>query len=332
MKNLLLLILLITVTKFGFTEGSAPIINKLSVAVELQGEQGVEQTIVRAVVNQKKLRYTYSIIKGKARIKKVKDFAILSNIQSESVTIKLKVTNKEKKSAEKTVTYSVAQVNKSEIYRDKDAWTQSVTGILKKNPAFKFQTRNDKLAMVLIIGNSISMGYTPFVQKELKEKCNVYRIPTNAGSTFTGLKELNNWLADEKWDVIHFNFGLHDLKKLLNNKLDLKGEQVATPTVYKKNLEIFVRRLQKQTKAKLIFATTSTVPKGSEGRVAGDEIVYNKIALEIMKKYNIEIDDQYSLTKEHPKDQLPKNVHFKASGKKRQAQQVAKKILEALEK
>jgi hypothetical protein len=66
------------------------------------------------------------------------------------------------------------------------------------------------LPRVLLIGDSISMGYTLDVRELLKGKANVHRIPTNGGPTTNGLKNIKAWLGDSKWDVIHFNWGLHD--------------------------------------------------------------------------------------------------------------------------
>jgi hypothetical protein len=68
------------------------------------------------------------------------------------------------------------------------------------------------LPRVLLIGDSISIGYTLDVREMLKGKANVHRIPTNGGPTTNGLKSIKAWLGDSKWDVIHFNWGLHDLK------------------------------------------------------------------------------------------------------------------------
>src|SRR5512133_119554 len=70
------------------------------------------------------------------------------------------------------------------------------------------------LPRVLLIGDSISMGYTLPVRTLLAGKANVHRPPENCGDTARGVKSLDKWLGDGKWDVIHFNFGLHDLKYL----------------------------------------------------------------------------------------------------------------------
>lgn len=68
------------------------------------------------------------------------------------------------------------------------------------------------LPRVLILGDSISIGYTLQVRELLKGKANVHRPATNCFSTREGAQQLDQWLGKDKWDVIHFNFGLHDLK------------------------------------------------------------------------------------------------------------------------
>ena len=68
------------------------------------------------------------------------------------------------------------------------------------------------LPQVLIIGDSISIGYFKPLQKRLKDVAIVSHNQGNAQHTANGLKMLNEWLGDTHWDVIHFNHGLHDLK------------------------------------------------------------------------------------------------------------------------
>jgi hypothetical protein len=68
------------------------------------------------------------------------------------------------------------------------------------------------LPRVLLIGDSISMSYTLPVRELLEGKANVQHPPENCENTALGLKQLDSWLGTKKWDVIHFNFGLHDLK------------------------------------------------------------------------------------------------------------------------
>ena len=67
------------------------------------------------------------------------------------------------------------------------------------------------LLRVLMIGDSISWATRcPF--ETARGKANLHRIPDNGGPTTHGIQFLESWLGKDKWDVIHFNFGLHDLK------------------------------------------------------------------------------------------------------------------------
>src|SRR5690606_6324309 len=62
-----------------------------------------------------------------------------------------------------------------------------------------------ELPRVLLIGDSISIGYTLDVREMLKGEANVHRPPANCRSTNQGMISLDSWLGKEKWDVIHFN-------------------------------------------------------------------------------------------------------------------------------
>jgi acyl-CoA thioesterase-1 len=203
------------------------------------------------------------------------------------------------------------------------------------NPAYKQVEDVPGLPRVLLLGDSISIGYTVAVREQLKGKANVHRPATNCGPTTNGVKNIDAWLGDSKWDVIHFNFGLHDLKYVDatgKNVEPTKGRQQVSHDDYAKNLETIVARLKK-TGAKLIFCTTTPVPEGSQARVKGDELQYNKIATNIMKNNDVAIDDLYDYALPKLKEiQLPANVHFSPEGSKVLAKQVAESITLALEK
>ena len=137
------------------------------------------------------------------------------------------------------------------------------------------------LPRVLLIGDSISMGYTIPVRKLLEGKANVQRIPTNGGPTSRGVENIEEWLGDEPWDVIHFNWGLHDLKRMKDGKVDISGEWQVAPEDYEKNLISLVSRLQ-ATGATLIWAMTTPVPEGASMRIPGDDVEANEIARRVM--------------------------------------------------
>ncbi len=205
-----------------------------------------------------------------------------------------------------------------------------------KDPALAPIEDTAGLPRVLLIGDSISIGYTLPTREVLRGVANVHRIPVNGSSTDVGLTKLDAWLAtggaDKKWDVIHFNWGLHDLKHWKDGKLDPAGPQLNAVDQYEKNLREIVARL-KRTGAKLIFATTTPVPEGSGGRVAGDEVKYNTAALRVMKSEGVAIDDLHAFAAPKLAEiQRPANVHFNADGHKALAGQVAASIKTALGK
>lgn len=190
----------------------------------------------------------------------------------------------------------------------------------KGDPAFAPVTDDPKLPRVLIIGDSISIGYTVPLQKELVGKANVHRIPVNGGPSSRGVEQIDSWLGDGHWDLIQFNFGLHDLRAM-----DGRPHQI-TIEDYESNLRKLVDRLEK-TGAVLIWRNTTPVPEGAQSRKTGDEIRYNAVAEKIMKEHGIEIDDHYSFVLPRMNElMLPKNVHFKQEGSAELAKLSAKSI------
>ena len=207
-----------------------------------------------------------------------------------------------------------------------------------KNPSQAIDVpRITELPKVLIIGDSISIGYTPYVAQILKDKAVVRHNKANAQHTGTGLKKLDNWLGNTKWDVIHFNWGLWDLcyrharSKVQGHRDKINGTVTTTLVQYEKNLDKLVSRLNK-TGAKLIWACTTVVPENEAGRIVGDAKKYNDVAARVMKKYGVKTDDLYTLTKGFPAKlfKAPGNVHYTKAGYKKIAAKVAGSITAAL--
>lgn len=188
------------------------------------------------------------------------------------------------------------------------------------------------LPSVLLIGDSISIGYTLGVREALRGRWNVDRPPENCKSTLKILARLDAWLAGRHYDVIHFNAGLHDLKhvRVANGPIGddvLLDVGVGTRWVplpdYTRNLEAIVLRL-KRTGARLIFATTTPVPAGAKGRIPSDVVAYNAAALAVMAKHGVEIDDLNRVAILAP--QPERQVHFTTAGNRLLAEAVAAAI------
>lgn len=189
------------------------------------------------------------------------------------------------------------------------------------------------LPRVLLIGDSISIGYTRAVRAQLAGRANVHRPGENCGDTFYGLERLEDWLGAGPWTIIHFNFGLHDLKYLDeqgNYVARGQGRQVASLDEYGRNLRELVKRLHR-TGARLIFATTTPVPAGAPGRVEGSEQAYNEVALRVMRENGVGIDDLNAYVRSRPPGiHLPHNVHFTPAGYDELARVVAGNVESAL--
>jgi acyl-CoA thioesterase-1 len=180
------------------------------------------------------------------------------------------------------------------------------------------------LPRVLLIGDSISIGYTVRVREALRGKANVHRVPDNCGATKKGVEQIDNWLGNGKWDVIHFNFGLHDVRRL-------DGDVVYVPaSLYEENLRRLAKRM-KRTGAKLVWATTTPAPPepkpGQFRRVPRDVRTYNEIAGRIMTENGIASNDLYSAVAGQTAELQPKgDVHFNSKGYDVLAGHVAKQI------
>jgi len=210
------------------------------------------------------------------------------------------------------------KANEGETVADSDSSRNNAMKPIKDDPA---------LPRVLLIGDSISIGYTIPVRELLKDKANVHRIPQNGGATEVGLEKMKSWLGEGKWDVIHFNFGLHDAK------YSSETTQRATREQYAANLKSLIVQM-KATGAKLVFATTTPVPKGgvlSPTRRFDSIEERNKIASALMQEQGVAVDDLYTVV-------LPlmatvgreNDVHFAPEGYAVLAKAVAKSIETAL--
>ena len=179
------------------------------------------------------------------------------------------------------------------------------------NPAIRPIQDVAGLPRVLLIGDSISIGYTLQVRKLLEGRANVHRIPVNGGATEVGLEKMNKWLGNGKWDVIHFNFGLHDAKHKSATEFRASREQ------YADNLRKLIA-LMKPTGAKLIFATTTPIPKGgklSPSRIFDDIEARNEIARKVMSENGVSVDDLYgTILPQVAEVGRPNDVHFKPEG------------------
>ena len=205
----------------------------------------------------------------------------------------------------------------------------------KPNPAMQPPKVQEGLPHVLLIGDSISIGYMVPARDQLKGIANVWRPPTNCGPTTKGVEALDSWLGDRKWDVIHFNFGLHDLKYMGPNNQNLADPKAKTShqqvpiDEYAANLRKIATRLKK-TGATVIWRETTPTPEGAKGRVPGDSKRYNEAAAKVMEEIGgIQTDAMYDFAAKHA-EQLKANVHYSKAGSAKLAEHVAASVKAAI--
>lgn len=185
-----------------------------------------------------------------------------------------------------------------------------------KETAWDFVADDPKLPRVLLVGDSISRGYTLAVRHALAGKANVHRAPENCGPTANGLKKLAVWLGSGKWDLVHFNFGIHDRETPLAD--------------YEQRLDEIAVRLE-ATGAVLVWASSTPLPAKSTYGANDAIITRNEIAARLMTKHRIPVDDLYAeIAPRLAEFQLPNDVHFKGAGYDFLGQKVAAEIINAL--
>lgn len=227
----------------------------------------------------------------------------------------------------------------------KKAWFNLCT-FASERYQFRYIEPINGLPKVFIYGDSISIAYTEYVRASLKNKACVFRLHENGTSSNVFIEKMEamkqamfqphlteGW--NFKWDVIHFNVGLHDLKYVVDGRLDKQnGTQVSSLETYENNLRSIIDYLKTEyPKAKLVFATTTPVPEGEPGRIAGDAKRYNMVALNVMKEHkDVIINDlhEFSIPVLEEFAVRPGDVHFKAQGARLQGMEVARVIGDAI--
>ena len=165
---------------------------------------------------------------------------------------------------------------------------------------------------LLLLGDSIRMGYDKAVQKSLKGVANVYFPAENcrfASFVLRYLHEYARLIPDGSPDIIHWNAGLWDCLRLFE-------EEPHTPKdVYAYYIERICIRIKKLfPDAKVIFATCTTVLSEQmriDFKRYNEEIAeYNRIAVDVVKKHGFEINDLYAVSAQLPESAHSDPVHY----------------------
>lgn len=179
-----------------------------------------------------------------------------------------------------------------------------------------------KLPKVALLGDSIRMGYAPIVVKRLEGKAIVVEPKINCGDSANVLAKLVTWTIEQQPDIVHFNCGIHDIKKDKQT-----GRFQVPPEQYEANLRKIVETLRKETPAKVIFATTTPIlddqaaqqrEKASYALLDASTVEYNRIAVRVMQELSVPVDDLRAVCGEGDQRRqrfTNDGVHFTAAGR-----------------
>ena len=185
-------------------------------------------------------------------------------------------------------------------------------------------TNQHDLPRILLIGDSITRAYGPRVEDRLKGLGYVGRMATSKSLGDPALLEqVALVLQEQRFDIIHFNNGLH------GHEYSEDEYRAAFP-------ELLSTIRRNAPGSRLVWASSTDAREpGHLDRVTPYTervIERNRIAAAIASKEGIPVDDLFSLVKDHPEWHVNDGVHFNEEGVQAQAAQVTAVLKEMLAK
>ena len=235
---------------------------------------------------------------------------------------------------------------------DKVAW------MLQTNALEKTVTVSAGLPNVLVLGDSISIGYTPFLRKRLAGVANVMRPKKNCAATQFYLRKrggMRDWVGTNRWNVIVVNCGIWDFCYMKGDPLKTdhywrpnkeeeklpplergtairaRGFHVRTPIPeYAENLKTILSYL-KSTGATVFFALTTPCPSYQHDDRCGLARAYNEVAAYVCKGLSVPTIDLYAVG-ERNYDHQPDHCHYDDVGNDALAECICAEVKRALGK
>ena len=173
------------------------------------------------------------------------------------------------------------------------------------------------MAKVILVGDSIRMGYQAVVRAQCAAMAEIWGPEENGGNSRNVLEHLHEWVVGRQPDMVHVNCGLHDIRR------EFGAEQPAVPLdEYRSNVEEILRCIREETDAGVVWATTTPVnekrhheTKGFD-RFSSDVLLYNRAALEVCLKLEVPVNNLFELVMQAGPNELlgPDGVHFTEEG------------------
>ena len=182
------------------------------------------------------------------------------------------------------------------------------------------------LPVVVLLGDSIRVGYAPEVAETLRGRARVVADSPDGGESRNVLAHLDDWAIRHKPAVVHLNAGLHDIA------IDPGTGRCKVPIeAYRANLAAIVGRLERETSARVVIATTTPIGPGNRPvrlREADVE-AYNRAARAVAAASAVtRVDDLHAIA---PRDEFQADgIHFTAGGSKALGRAVVVSVIGAL--
>ena len=181
---------------------------------------------------------------------------------------------------------------------------------------------------VVLLGDSIRMGYQEIVRRELAESVELWAPSENGGNSEKVRDHLQAWIVDQAPDLVHLNCGLHDIKTPSGATAKAVGIGA-----YRYNLERILRTLI-AAGARVVWASTTPVnyawhhANKDFDRYEADVRAYNEVAAEVAASHGVPVNDLHAIIMEAGRDilLLPDGVHFSERGYELLGQAVAATI------
>jgi lysophospholipase L1-like esterase len=174
-----------------------------------------------------------------------------------------------------------------------------------------------RLKSVVLIGDSIRMGYEEEVRSVLEARAEVWGPQANGGDSNNVLEHLDEWVTPRSPDVVHVNCGLHDIKKAFG-----EDRPAVTLEAYTRNVKRILRRLQSRIDAAVLWASTTPVHERRHhenkpfDRFEADVVAYNAAANGVACELGVAVNDLFAAVQEAGPDELlsKDGVHFRPEG------------------
>lgn len=182
---------------------------------------------------------------------------------------------------------------------------------------------------VLLIGDSIRIGYDKYVKMAFEGVANIKSPEENcrwAAYILRTLYDWYNWMDLKDIDCIHWNAGLWD------NLVLLDGKHLTPIDQYCEYIDRICNLMQQLfPKANMIFATSTAVLEHKftdYKRFNKDTKLYNDAAAKIVKSYGGTINDLFAITENIPESYYSDRTHLNT---KEGAILLSTKVIEAIE-